>query len=592
MEKKKRKKGLLFVIIALILIVAAVIIAVVLMGGHRVIKVDDMDGEVSLERDSSEKDIVEGMNLKSKDMVTTGDDGLLELLVDTDKHILAKQNTCFEIVSNGNEKKGKLKIKLEYGSSLIEIENKLNDNSSVEVETPNASLSVRGTTFEVSYSKEDKSTFVEVTDGVVEVKAGEETKKVKEGQTANVSEEGVVVTYKNLQYNEVPAFKIGHSENGKVYDVYMKELVEWTHEASTINEVIVDDMVKDGVRIRYLMVTKADIDENLEYLEGADFLKSTETLKNDDGDEILFALSGYDDDDGDFVASYRYYKELPDGMYVSLNVFSVDNPKVVAKKDKEDYLPLTNDCYFFLGLPEGVEEPEVEIPAASDSDVNNPEEDEEVSIPGTEPEEIVAADDFVLSDEPIYELEPVEPDKLITAEQVPDLFRGEVTFEELQYITKIGDYTRMKQNHEWIKNALEIMYYEPKVEGVYSPLPGTKYSYDAEHLNRIFSVMTDYWILDEFLPEGATCPWPENVLTLVPATGPQEDKIYTRILRIYYGEEENEVRVDFNFRQNYNAEGTSYREGTTCMFFAPDEETGKYRFNYLMEYNSHIVNAE
>ncbi len=592
MEKKKSKKVILFIIIAVVLVAAAGIIAVVMMSGHRVIKVDDMDGQVSLERESAEKDIVEGMNLKSKDMITTGDDGLLELLVDTDKHILAKENTCFEIVSNGNEKKGKLKIKLEYGSSLIEIENKLNDNSSVEVETPNASLSVRGTTFEVRYSKEDKSTFVEVTDGVVEVKAGDETKKVKEGQTANVTEEGVTVTYKDFQYSEVPAFKIGHSEKGKVYDVYMKELVEWTHEASTINEVIVDDMVKDGVRIRYLMVTKAEIDENLEYLEGADYLKSTETLKNDDGDEILFAISGYDDDDGDFVASYRYYKELPDGMYVSLNVYSLDKPKELAKQDKEDYLPLTNDCYFFLGLPEGVEEPEVEIPAASDSDVNDPEEDEEVAIPETEPEEIVSADDFVLSDEPIYELEAVDPERLISADEVPNLFRGEVTFEELQYITKVCDYTRMKQNHEWLKNALEIMCYEPEVEGVYSPMPGTKYSYDAEHLNRIFSVMTDYWILDEFLPEGATCPWPENVLTLVPATGPQEDKIYTRILRIYYGEEENEVRVDFNFRQNYNAEGTSYREGTTCMFFAPDEETGKYRFSYLMEYNSRIVNAE
>lgn len=590
MEKKKRKKGLLFIIIAVILVVAAVIIAVVLMGGHRVIKVDDMDGQVSLERDSSEKDIVEGMNLKSKDMVTTGDDGLLELLVDTDKHILAKQNTCFEIVSNGNEKKGKLKIKLEYGSSLIEIENKLNENSSVEVETPNASLSVRGTTFEVSYSKEDKSTFVEVTDGVVEVEAGDEKKKIKEGQTANVSEEGVVVTYKDLQYNEVPAFQIGHSENGKVYDVYMKELVDWTHEASTINGGIVDDMVKDGVRIRYLMVTKAEIDENLEYLEGADFLKSTETLKNDDGDEILFALSGYDDDDGDFVASYRYYKELPDGMYVSLNVFSFDQPKAVAKKDKEAYLPLTNDCYFFLGLPEGVEEPEVAIP--EDSDLMEPEEeDQEIAIPETEPEEIVPVDDFVLSDEPIYELEPVESDKLISADEVPNLFRGEVTFEELQYITKVGDYTRMKQNHQWIKNALEIMCYEPEVKDVYSPLPGTKYSYDANHLNRIFSAMTDYWILDEFLPEGATCPWPENVLTLVPATGPQEDKIYTKIIRIYYGDDDY-VCVDFNFRLNYNAEGTSYREGTTCMFFSIDEESGKYRFSYLMEYNSREVYAE
>ncbi len=587
---KKGKKIALFAGIGVVLVAAIVVLVVVLSSGHRVIKVDDMDGQVSLERDSSEKDIVEGMNLKSKDMITTGEDGLLELLVDTDKHILAKQNTCFEIVSNGNEKKGKLKIKLEYGSSLIEIENKLNDNSSVEVETPNASLSVRGTTFEVTYSKEDKSTFVEVTDGVVEVKVGDETKKIKEGQTANVSEAGVVVSYKDFQYSEVPAFKIGHTENGKIYDVYMKELKDWNHEVSTIGDIIVDEMVRDGIRVRYWVQTKEEIDENLENLKDADFFDSADTFTNDDGDEIEFAISGYEDDNGDFVATYRYYKKLPDGMYVSLTVFSFDNPTIVGTKDKDEYLPLTNDCYFFIGLPEGVEEPEVEVPATSDSDVSDPEE-EEVIIPDSEPEEIEVVDDFVLSDEPIFELDSVDPEKMISAEEVPNLFRGEVTFEELQYITKVCDYTRMKQNHEWIKNALEIMCYEPEVENVYSPLPGTKYSYDAEHLNRIFSVMTDYWILDEFLPEGATCPWPENILTLVPATTPQEDKIYTRIIRIYYGEEDY-VCVDFNFRLNYNAEGTSYREGTTCMYFSIDEESGKYRFSYMMEYNSRTVNAE
>lgn len=591
MEKKKSKKGLLFVIIAGILVVAAVVIAIVMMSGHRVIKVDDMDGEVSLERDSSEKDIVEGMNLKSKDMITTGEDGLLELLVDTDKHILAKQNTCFEIVSNGNEKKGKLKIKLEYGSSLIEIENKLNEKSSVEVETPNASLSVRGTTFEVSYSKEEESTVVEVTDGVVEVKVGDEKKKIKKGQVANVSEEGVTVSYKDFQYSNVPAFKIGHMDNGKIYDVYMKELKDWKHEVSTVGEAIVDEMVKDGIRVRYWVQTKEEIDENLEYLKGADFYDSEDTFTNDDGDEIEFAISGYEDDNGDFVATYRYYKKLPDGMYVSLTVFSFDNPTIVGTKDKDEYLPLTNDCYFFMGLPEGVEEPGVEITTDSDSDVNEPEENEEISIPETETEETESVDDFELSTEPIIELEPVDPEKLISAEEVPNLFRGEVTFEELQYITKVCDYTRMKQNHKWIKNALEIMCYEPELKDVYSPLPGTKYSYDAEHLNRIFSVMTYDWIVDEHLPEGATCPWPENILTLVPAKGPQEDKIYTKIIRIYYGEEDY-VCVDFNFRLNYNAAGTSYREGTTCMYFSIDEETGKYKFSYMMEYNSYEVYAE
>ena len=596
MEKKKGKKVLLIAIIAVILVVAAVIATVLLMGGHRVIKVDDMDGQVTLERGSAEKDIVEGMNLKSKDMITTGEDGLLELLVDTDKHILAKQNTCFEIVSSGNEKKGKLKIKLAYGSSLVEIENKLNENSSVEVETPNASLSVRGTTFEVSYSEEEENTIVEVTDGVVEVKVGDEKQKVKAGQIVNVSEEGIVVAYKEFIYNNVPAFQIGHSENGKIYDVYMKELTDWKYEVSEINGTIIDEMVKDGIRIRYFVESKEETEDNLEYLEEAGYLMSRETLTNDDGDEVIYVLSGSKDADGDLNVSYRYYKELPNDMYVYINVFSLERPKVVGTKDKEDYLPLTNDCYFFLGLPEGVEEPKTESSASSGSESEEPKEDDVISVPVTEPEEtepgeIGQTDAFELSVEPIFELEPVDPEKMISPDDVPNLFRGEVTFEELQYITKVCDYTRMKQNHKWIKNALEIMCYEPELKDVYSPLPGTKYSYDAEHLNRIFSAMTYDWIVDEHLPEGATCPWPENILTLVPAKGPQEDKIYTKIIRIYYGDEDY-VCVDFNFRLNYNAAGTSYREGTTCMYFSIDEETGKYKFSYMMEYNSYEVYAE
>ena len=126
---KKGKKIVLFVGSVALLAVVAAVLFIVLGGGHRVIKVDEFEGDVTFERNSEEKDIVEGMNLKSEDSITTGDDGLVELLVDTDKHILAQENTSFVIISKGNEKKGKLVIKLNYGTSLVEIENKLNDKS-------------------------------------------------------------------------------------------------------------------------------------------------------------------------------------------------------------------------------------------------------------------------------------------------------------------------------------------------------------------------------------------------------------------------------------------------------------------------------
>lgn len=597
MKKKKGKKIILLAAIGVVVVAAVVILAIVLSGGHRVIKVESFEGDVSLERDSDEKDMVEGMNLKSEDTITTGEDGLVELLVDSDKHILARENTCFEIVSSGNEKAGKLKIKLEYGTSLIEIENKLNDDSTVEVKTPNASLSVRGTTFEVSYSEEDDVTTVEVTDGVVEVKCGDEKKKVSEGECAVVAQESIVVEEIEdadddaddddadgddaggaepddtddgddvvastelpegaLDYSDDVAFEVGDLEGNFGYGVFVKSLAEWEHETTPINGLTVNELVREDVRIRYWIETAEEINDNFDYLAEEDYLMSLDYLKNDNGDTIITAIDGAVNEDGSLFVSYRYCKPLGDDLYVTLNVFSLEDTKIVGSMDIQEFLPLTNDCYYIIG----------------------------------EPEEVKPVGEVVLPETPIFPLEDVEADRLISAEEVPALFKGEVTFEELEYVTKIGDYTRMKQNHRPIQNALAIMCYEPEVEGVYSPIEGTEHSYDANHLNRIFSVMTSDWILDEFLPEGATCPWPENILTLVPATGPQEDKIFTRIIRIYYGEE-NEIRVDFNFRQNYNAEGTSYREGTTCMFFALDEETGKYRWSYLMEYDSREVNVE
>lgn len=179
-----KKKGIIAVAVLAVVAIVAVVVVLMISKGYRVIKVDSVEGEVTLERASAEKEIFEGLKLKSEDSMTTGEDGLLELLVDDDKHILAKENTSFTIQSSGNKKKGKLTIELEYGTSLVEIENKLPDGYDVEVETPNASLSVRGTTFEVVYDKISKITTLIVTEGKVRVKSEEDAVTVEAGQAA------------------------------------------------------------------------------------------------------------------------------------------------------------------------------------------------------------------------------------------------------------------------------------------------------------------------------------------------------------------------------------------------------------------------
>lgn len=105
----------------------------------------------------------------------------------------------FSIESSGDEKKGSMLITLEYGTALYTIENKLNKDSSFDVNTPNAAMSVRGTTFKVCYDKDKNETTLDVTQGSVEVNTPTETKLVEAGNSINIigSEGKIVETNKS-----------------------------------------------------------------------------------------------------------------------------------------------------------------------------------------------------------------------------------------------------------------------------------------------------------------------------------------------------------------------------------------------------------
>lgn len=212
---KKNKKLLMLMSVAVVAIVIIAFAVVMINRGHRVIKVESLEGEVELDRDSSEEDVFEGMNLRSEDEITTGEDGLLGLLADEDKYIAAIENTCFEIISEGSAKEGRLKIKLKYGTSLIEIENKLPEGASFEVETPNAALSVRGTTFEVAYIPETNTTILKVTEGLVEAESDTESQMVPAGATAVITDEHIVLATEDSMAGVVaPVMPGGNGGNG------------------------------------------------------------------------------------------------------------------------------------------------------------------------------------------------------------------------------------------------------------------------------------------------------------------------------------------------------------------------------------------
>ena len=346
MEKKNKKLPIIIGIIALVVVIAVIVIVVILNKGHRVIKIESFAGDVELERGSDEEDVFEGMKLKSDDKVTTGDASLVELLVDEDKHIVAEENTCFTIVANGNEKKGKLKIELEYGTSLIDIENKLSDDSDVEVETPNATLSVRGTTFEVGYTEDENTTVVEVTTGTVEVETDGTSEMVDAGNMAIIVDDEIKIMSLPIQYRETSAFDVRYSSTKNYSGVIVKELVGWTTVTRESDSEQPDQFENKGVIIRYWMLTEDEVNDEISMAGEQGALESLDYRKNDDGDTMICAKFDLSGQNGDIEIAYQYYKEIQDNMYLSILVCDRDGGVSLGDADIETYLPLTNDCYY------------------------------------------------------------------------------------------------------------------------------------------------------------------------------------------------------------------------------------------------------
>ena len=197
--KKKGKAG--WIILSIISVAAIAFLVVVVMNfisvkteEYRSIKIAEHNGEIVLSRGEQkiqleEENSFSGMNLKSEDVVTTEEEAHMVLLVDSDKHIYADET------ENGN-----IKIKLEYGAALFEIDNKLPEGTVFEVETPNATASVRGTTFGVYYDEETNETKVEVSKGAVEVQTPSGTERIEVGEAVLITgDEGSISPEINLE---------------------------------------------------------------------------------------------------------------------------------------------------------------------------------------------------------------------------------------------------------------------------------------------------------------------------------------------------------------------------------------------------------
>lgn len=170
METGKKRKIILPIFF--VAVVCVIVLLIVLLtrkeNRYRLIKVNGYEGSVIVEREGEESlTVFEGLQLISEDLVSVEENAFLELLADSDKHIGAEENTGFVLHAEGDSKNGRIAIDLLYGKALFTIDSALSEGDSFEVTTPNATLSVRGTSFSVAYDPVTGETTVEVFDGTV-----------------------------------------------------------------------------------------------------------------------------------------------------------------------------------------------------------------------------------------------------------------------------------------------------------------------------------------------------------------------------------------------------------------------------------------
>ncbi len=159
MENKKTKKGLIIGIVVALIALVGVVITILMLSGkedaYRLIKVYELDGKAVVSRpDTGDIDAYSNMVLESGDSIYL-QSGTMTLKLDDDKYVYVEEGSRFELIATGTSSNSKTTINLTEGAITNDIQNKLSDESSYEVNTPNSNMAVRGTTFRVCIYKEE-----------------------------------------------------------------------------------------------------------------------------------------------------------------------------------------------------------------------------------------------------------------------------------------------------------------------------------------------------------------------------------------------------------------------------------------------------
>ena len=181
-EKKKKGSagrilGIILLVIAVIAIAAGGVFALYYAKNNlvaaRSIVVEKSAGTVEVTGTRNKGDAYKGEHLVNGDAVDIKEASSLTMCIDMDKHVYAEENTRFHIGFESDRRGCKSEICVDEGNVRSVIDNKLGPYDSYEVDTPNSTMSVRGTSFTVTVIKGEAGedyTLVDVEEGCVNVK--------------------------------------------------------------------------------------------------------------------------------------------------------------------------------------------------------------------------------------------------------------------------------------------------------------------------------------------------------------------------------------------------------------------------------------
>ena len=277
MEKKKDNKKMLGILIPVGVIALIGIIAVLFLGkeeGYRMIQVYEVNGEATINRPAvGDMDAYENLNLLSGDKMTTMLKSYTRLKLDEDKYLLAEEDSIIELVATGDDKKSKTSINLLKGAVTIEVQNKLNEDSTFEVTTPNSVMAVRGTVFRVKVDVDEGGnpiTKVSIFEGAVGVQ-----KKDKDG---NLTEEEVIPESKDA---------LIYDENGEEVLIVLDEIDVSDIPLEALN--FLEEIIEGG---RELTIPLEEIKEAIDSIEQEEIEDDDEVVQEEKVFTVTFTYKG------------------------------------------------------------------------------------------------------------------------------------------------------------------------------------------------------------------------------------------------------------------------------------------------------------